>query len=262
MQNELSEGFDGQTWRGSSEGLQEDSMAFMDRMLHSIFDCVSEGKMKFSFLLVLALVWTLGEGLIDTTVGTRIVNQALSADFVKTTASITHSEMTHGITGLGIPVNGVDIQYHYRVAGRSYTGTRFRYNEGATTDSEWAYDALKSHPLQAEADVFYSTSSPGDALLSPGLNGADYMLLLLITPSTMAMLGLWYACVARLLGRFHPIEGAIVAIGGVAAIAILALGIPFGFHPPTSIASGAFIATLGSGIAVFIWKAKPRVASN
>lgn len=229
------------------------------------------------FLLIFSLFWTALVGFFDWKAGGQIVGQIVSTHFPVATGQITHSEVsTHG--GSKKTTFGVDIQYRYDVAGRSFEGRRFRYDDVASSNFAWAQEVVAAHPVGAQTTVFYNPKNPQDAVLSPGLSGEDLMWFLFLTPFNMAMFGLWILVAGRL--RYvlvHPVAGGVkivqdgfrtkvrlpefpaiavgmITTGGVGFVEIFLVGFTFKFHPPLGIAGLALAVAYGAGAAAYLWQ--------
>lgn len=225
-------------------------------------------------LLLFGLFWTALVAPIDVIVGVKTFRQIASAHFPSVTGRITHSELTQDFDET--IDYGVDIRYQYEVNGQSFKGHRFRYNQGGSSDSTWAEQAIARYPVGAIVPVFYNPENPADALLSVGVNGTDLILILFLTPFTVVMVAFgmgamgWMSkkftrpvaggvkimedgrCVRVRLPKWSPLVAGLTATGGVAFIEIFVLLIPFGFHPPLAGAVIALIVAYGAGLGAYI----------
>jgi hypothetical protein len=205
------------------------------------------------------------------------MNQLRACRFPSVTGVITHSEITaeHGSHG---DTTGVNIRYHYEVAGHAFEGTRYRYVAGSSSDSKWAEDAVKHYSSGAEVPVFYNPKKPAESLLHPGIDGSDYMWFIFLTPFNMVMLAFWSMGVGFLRNKFfrssngrvktirdgyflrvrlprYPGWGLGMAVTGLVAFieAFLLAFIGGGFHPKAGLGAAAIVIAGVSGIAVAAW---------
>jgi hypothetical protein len=173
----------------------------------------------------------------------------------------------------------VRIEYVYRVGGIEYHGKRYRYGEGSSSDSAWAQTAVAARPVGAEIPVFYNPGDPADALLSPGVDGGDLMLLLFLTPFNAVMLGLWSVGSSALrhwirprpagglrlrttrwqtrvsLEEFGPLMAGLVAVGGSAFASVFVIAFGFGgFHPRLPVVGTVWGIVLGLGLIAVLWQ--------
>jgi hypothetical protein len=65
--------------------------------------------------------------------------------------------------------------YRYQVNGQTYQGRRYRYDGHPSFYKEAeANQVVAAHPNGSEIDVYYNPSNPADAVLSTGLDTADW----------------------------------------------------------------------------------------
>jgi hypothetical protein len=172
---------------------------------------------------------------------------------------------------------GVEIEYNYTVNGVGYTGHRYRYDDHNAT-LEW--DAtVEEHPRWSSQTVYYNPKNPADALLQPGVDGCDLLLLLFALPLNILTCTLWSAMITRLRekSRIRPAGGvrilkqpgetrvSLVEIPAIAAgfygmaaaafIAAFPVVIAGGFEPTLRLIKTAWAMVLAAGGAVFVWRA-------
>ncbi len=231
-------------------------------------------KRQWLVLVFFGLFWSAITLLFDGVLGYSFVNQIRANHFASVTGVITHSETTteHGSHG---NTTGVDIRYHYEVNGQPFEGSRYRYLQGSSSDSKWAQDAVNRYSMGSEVPVFYNPKKPSESLLSPGLDGSDYIWIIFMTPFTAIMLGLWLSGIGFLRNKFFPsTNGRVKTIRdghflrirlprlpawslGMAATGAVAFLETFllifssgGFHPKAKYALAAIIIAFGTGIVV------------
>jgi hypothetical protein len=225
------------------------------------------------FLILCACFWSTLVVLFDVHIGRNLWNQIASRTYPTVTGEIIHSEVTQHRGSKGGTTYGVDIRYRYAVNDRPFEGRRFRYSAESSSDWAWAERAVAGHPVGSQAQVFYSPRNPQSAMLSPGVEGSDLMLVLFLMPFNMGMIGLWTWLGGWLRERiFRPVAGGIgiftegprtrirlpeyaammwgmVAIGGVSFVSIFILGFASGFHPslPGACVVLTVVAAAGAG---------------
>jgi len=176
------------------------------------------------------------------------------------------------------PTYSVEFEYVYTVAGREYSGTRYRYPTGSTSGSGWAHRVVSARPAGSKTPVYYNPRNPEDSLLSPGVSGMDLFLVAFLTPFNAVMLGLWGMGWARLRRRwFKPVAGGVrivsrlrqtrvrlmtfspvatgIAVMALAAFAsIFIVGLSSGFHPSVRTMVITWGVILTGGVAGFGWQ--------
>jgi hypothetical protein len=234
-------------------------------------------KKQWLALVFFGLFWSSLVLVFDGICGYGFVNQLRAQCFPHVTGNITQSETTieHDSDG---STTGVDIRYHYEVDGKPFEGTRYRYAAGSSSDSKWAHDAVARYAVGSEVPVFYDPHNPAESLLSPGLDGSNFMWLVFLTPFNMVMLGLWVGAgfmirdkffksanagvkviedgrlVRVRLPRFSPWLTGLATTGLIGFIEMFLLAFTAGFHPKTGIAMAAFFVAYGGGIGVAVWQ--------
>jgi len=222
--------------------------------------------------LLLLVCWTglIAAGtyaLLETT-----VRQHLARKFSTTQGQIVRSEVGHGY----MVRRGVEIEYHYTVGGRAYTGHRYRYDDHNAA-MEWEV-TVEDHPRGSSQTVYYNPKNPADALLEPGVDGGDLLLLLFALPLNVLTSMLWRAMITRLReqGRTRPAGGVRVlkqpgetcvslaetsafeagfyAMAAVAFIAAFPVVIMAGFDPSLRLMKTVLAVVLAVGGAVFVWR--------
>jgi hypothetical protein len=162
------------------------------------------------FLVIFAFFWSTFVVLFDIQIGRNLWNQFAYRNYPTATGEITHSEVTQHRGSKGRTTYGVDIHYRYVVNDQPFEGRRFRYSAESFSDWAWAERAVAGHPVGSQAQVFYCPGNPRDAVLSPGVEGSDLMLVLFLMPFNMFALGLWAWLGGWLRERaFRPVAGGV-----------------------------------------------------
>lgn len=214
------------------------------------------------------------------------VRQVWAQRFVTTPGTILSSEVTHHDDSDGT-THGVRITYSYKVAGREYTGDRFRYDKSSSTDSAWAYHAVSEHPVGSSTTVYYDPLAPENAVLSTGLAGSDLFMAMFMTPFNTVMLGFWWFGWNRLIRRwrkpiaggvkvrralrqtraqlteFSPLATTLATVALLAFLSIFVICIGFGgFHPSLRVVSVTWVIILTGGVLAGIWHWKSILAGK
>jgi hypothetical protein len=143
---------------------------------------------------------------------------------------------------------------------------------------EWAA-TVELRPRWSSQTVYYNPENPADAVLEPGIQGSDLLVLLFALPIDIQTCALWGSALARLREktRIRPAGGLRVhkkpgetrvalaettAIGagfyGMGAAAFLAafpVVVASGFRPRPHMMTMTWAGVLATGVAVFIWRA-------
>jgi Protein of unknown function (DUF3592) len=229
------------------------------------------------FLVIFACFWSTFVIFFDVHIGRNLWNQFAYRAYPTTTGEIIHSEVTQHRGSKGGTTYGVDFRYRYAVSDRPFEGKRFRYSAESSSDWAWAERAVAAHPVGSPVQVFYSPLNPQDAVLSPGVEGSDLILVLFSMPFNMVALGLWTWLGGWLRERvFRPVAGGVriitegprtrvrlpeyaamvwgmATIGGVSFVSIVILGFASGFHPSLRAACVVLLVVAAAGAGAY-WR--------
>lgn len=239
-----------------------------------------------SILIFFGLFWSGMTLLFDGFMILPAVRQVAAERFATTQGTVLSSEVTHHDDSDGT-THGVRITYSYTVAGREFTGDRFRYGKFSSSDSAWARQAVHEHTVGSTTKVYYDPNNPTESVLRPGLAGCDLFMLMFMTPFNAVMLVFWAAGWSLLRRRWHnPVAGGIKLrtelrrtrarlseysplTAGIATIALLAFVGMFvvafgfgGFHPSLRVVSVAWGVILAGGITAAGWHWKNILAGK
>lgn len=177
---------------------------------------------------------------------------------------------------------GIDIEYEYIVNHIKYTGRRYRYDDHNAT-FEWA-SKVEGLPRWSSHLVHYNPSNPADALLEPGADGTDLLLLLFSLPMNVVTAIVWRAMFIHLrersctlkaggvpirkrngeirvdLAETSPTEAAFLTMAGVAFVAAFPIVIIGGFEPSMELARKVWVIVLAAGAGMFIWRALRNIS--
>jgi hypothetical protein len=233
--------------------------------------------MQATFLIIFTLFWSAGVLFFDGFMAHNTAKQYESGKYPAVTGTVTHSEVrTHTGSKGGKSYEAV-INYRFEVGGQRFAGSRLRYNQ---VSGGWnqANSLVAAHPTGAAVEVFYNPENPQDALLSPGVGGADFILVLFLTPFNAIMLGFWIYLAGWLRERlYRPVAGGVqiisdgiytrvrlpqfgalgwglVTTGGLSFAAVLIVGISTQMQPSIPLILTVIGAVYLSGLAVFLWQ--------
>lgn len=237
------------------------------------------GRMKLAFPIIFGLFWTAIVGAFDVMIGLNSYRALRAEGFATTMGSITHSQVAQHAGDDG-PTYGVDIRYEYSIDGRKLSGDTYRYTAGSSSDSDWAYEAVRQHEVGAQVLVHYDPDDPTDSVLRPGVDAGDLFLMLFMTPFNLVMGGLWWyggtlawhwwngtsataVNAFRDRGTWHarlpdtpPIATGFVAAGIAAFVSLFVVAFTTGFHPsmPFILIVWALVIATGIGTGFWLWR--------
>jgi hypothetical protein len=245
------------------------------RLVENQVYCIIEEMRKPSLFypLLLLVCWTglVGAGtyaLLETT-----VRQHLALKFPTTQGRIIRSEVGKGASSR----RGVEIEYNYTVDGRGHTGHRYRYDDHNAA-LEWDV-TVEEYPPWSSQTVYYNPANPEDSLLQPGINGADWLLLLFALPLNVLSYILWSVMIRRLqekarirsaggvrifkqpgetrvsLAETSALAAGLYGSAAAAFIAAFPVVISSGFEPTVPFMMVTWTVVLAVGLAAFVWRA-------
>jgi hypothetical protein len=165
------------------------------------------------------------------------------------------------------------VKYTYAVAGRTYTASRVRYT-AAPRESDTAAGVVARHPVGAPVRVYYDPGAPGEAVMYPGINGADLFVVLFLTPFNVVMIVSWIyglgavrpavdaerrfgrrvrarrsGWVVRLPGMSPLLAGALAATG-ISFLSVFVLAFGTGMNPSLGVAAVPLVLTAVGAVVV------------
>jgi hypothetical protein len=231
-------------------------------------------------LVVFALLWSALWVSFEQSRAVNLARQFASRNYQSAIGWVVRSEVTRRHVDSPIEwksetVYGVDIRYEYKVHGQSFSSSSFRYNiaPSSSSDADWAESLVAAHPVGSQTQVFYHPENPADSVLSPGLDGRDFVLVLFLTPFNCVTVGLWLSSAIWLrhtllnpiaggvyirleaqrvrvrLPRFRPESVALVALGIMAFIAAFSLGT----HPTFIAGSLVCCSVFAAAASLYAW---------
>ena len=148
----------------------------------------------------------------------------------------------------------------------------------SSSDSAWAAQAVAGHPVGSQTKVFYNPRNPQEAVLSPGVDGSDLVLMLFLMPFNMVTLGFCTWVGGWLRERlFKPVAGGVriitdgprtrirlpeytamvwcmMAVGVVSFVFIFILAFASRFHPSLPLASLVLFVVGAAGAGANWWQ--------
>lgn len=228
-------------------------------------------------LICFGLFWSGITLLFDGFIIRPAIKQVAALRFATTEGRVRSSEVTHHDSDDG-STHGVRITYSYTVDGHEYTGDRYRFDKFKTSDSKWAREAVRAHPIGSTTTVYYNPRDPAEAVLRPGLAGSDLFLALFMTPFNAVMLAFWWGGARMLVRRWHkpvaggvklhvelrqtrvclteysPLASVIVSIAVLAFVSMFIVAFGFGgFHPSLQVMTVTWALVLGGGLLLGGW---------
>jgi len=134
------------------------------------------------------VIWTLLILGFDSFIFYGVIRQIQAISYSTVTGTVASSKVSYHTGSKGGTTYGVEIDYTYEINGRPYAGNRYCYLQGSSSDSKWAFDAVRDHRAGAKTHVFVNPSDPADAVLVSGIQRPQVMLLLVSTPFNLIML--------------------------------------------------------------------------
>lgn len=165
-----------------------------------------------NFMVFFGLFWSAMTLAFDGFIGTAFVRQMIALNYATTDGTILSSKVAYHDDSEGAAY-GVAVSYTYSVNGQEYTGERYRYGAGHSSDGDWANQAVARNQPGSKVRVFYNPRHPADAVLVRGIEGFDLFQLAFMTPFNAVMIGFWYFGAMRLWrGWFKPVAGGVKLI--------------------------------------------------
>jgi hypothetical protein len=230
-----------------------------------------------AFLFIFTLFWSGLVLMFDVGMAHSLYRQYESRNYPSVTGTITRSEVvSHHSSKDGTSYNAV-IEYQFEAGGRKLVGNKIRLGTTASSHAN-AVAAVNARPVGSTVPVFYNPTNPQESLLSPGIEGLDFMFLLFLTPFNMVMFGFWIWIGGWLREHFfRPVAGGVKIIadgmttrirlpqvpaivwgigatGGLGFISIFAVGLGAGMEPSIPLILSATAAVYGTGLAVYLWQ--------
>src|SRR5579863_564501 len=168
--------------------------------------------MSGAFLLMFATGWSLFVLIFDVVIVGITVQQYQSRDYVSTAGTVTLSEVVQKTGSKGHVSYTPHIAYRYELGGSHYFSERVRFGN-VPSDSGSASAMVAAHGVGTAVTVYYDPKNPAKSLLLPGIEGADLIGLLFLTPFNAAAIVLCGVSGGWLRERtIHPLAGGVKII--------------------------------------------------
>ncbi len=143
-------------------------------------------RMGIAFLLML-FWWGLMGAATYFIVG-GMLKQMAAADYAQSTGTVLSStiETDHDQDGT---TYSPKLVYSYTVNGQEYTGTRYAYSTGGSSDHSYAANIVSRYPEDKEVAVYYNPADASDAVLTRDVQNESYFLLLFLQPFWIVAIG-------------------------------------------------------------------------
>jgi len=169
------------------------------------FKTISPARMLTLFPIVFSIV-TLA---IDSSIILPAYWQVRALNFLTTAGVITSSRLeeqeSRDRDGAPTHIYSAVVKYQYFVAGKAYSGDRYRYGLFDFTSAHWI---VSEHPAGKKVGVYYNPSNPADSLLRPGLEGSDLFGAMFVAPFNLVPLGILVLIGRRTWSRCFGYRGA------------------------------------------------------
>jgi len=229
---------------------------------------------SFPYQLLLLAIWSSVLAAGNYVVVETSARQIRATRFASTTGEITRSDLGRG----AIRHRGIDIAYSYSVNRVGYMGSQYRYDErNGSLDYK---EITNSFLAGSKQTVYYDAANPANAVLSPGLNGCDLLLMLFAIPLDIITIALWVTTIrhkcgfdlsapaggVRILQRagetrarlatFSPLAVGFFGLAGAAFAGAILVVSTSGFAPSLRFMSAALILVSSAGVGMYWWTAR------
>ena len=168
-----------------------------------------------------------------------------------------------------------NVQYKYAVAGKTYSGNRYRFGDLYAVEGK-SHQIVAEHPVGKPVLVYYNPDDPADALLQPGVDGGDLFLAMFLLPLNLVLFVIgsllagkvWRSSTKAPAGgakmwddgfqvrvRVSQMRPFVVAAVAAGLLAFGALFVALGFgasHPPMALMVAAWCVVLVGWLLVYI----------
>jgi hypothetical protein len=156
--------------------------------------------MRLDLSIIFVLVWSAFFLCFDGMMAHGIFIQFNSRHYPSATATVTHLEK-------GGPGSQPRISYRFEVGGLTFASQEQRFANSPNSDQA---DSLAAHAVGSTIQVYYNPKDPRQSLLFPGVSGADFLTVLLLTPFNACSIGIWMWIGGQLRVRlFRPPAGGV-----------------------------------------------------
>lgn len=117
-----------------------------------------------------------------------MLRQIAAAHYLETMGKVVSSRV-ESHRGSDSTTYSPELEYRYTVDGRTYTGDRYAYSTGGSSDSSYARDIVNRHQAGKTVTVYYDPNDPAEAVLTKDVQNESYFFLLFIQPFWLVGLG-------------------------------------------------------------------------
>lgn len=234
-------------------------------------------KFRRMSIYILTVFWTVLFAVIDVGMGYQFLRQYQSRNYAVVWGRVVSSNVMVRHSSRGGATYRPAVECSYFANGHWYDSDRFRYLTISSGEA-WARGIVKVHPVGSEVEVHINPLDPGDAVLSAGLIGEDFVAVFLIMPFTLVAVGLWVVAGQRLhekisapeaggvkiivdgprtsvrLPRYAPWRWGMVTTGLFSLVAIPVVNLSTGSQPSIQFALRVLAAVVALGVGVFGWR--------
>lgn len=213
-----------------------------------------------------------------------IVSQALAENYPTAEATVTRSHLVEHRGSKGGKSYSLDLAYEYVVDGRRYTGTRRRYYDMSTSNRAFWSQIQASLSVGRRVPVSYNPSDPSDAILTPGVEGTDWVRALIVLPLSLLLVSMWTVAArsspefdstssrfvsptdsgweARLPETSH-LRVFLVTTCGLAVVSGFVLSVAHAMYPPPALAGAVFAGSIAVGaVAAVLFARYPTLVAD
>jgi hypothetical protein len=138
--------------------------------------------------LLFVLGWCTITGVATYFIVGGMLQQMWAADYHETTGTVISSRVqaNHGSDST---TYSPELEYRYVVDRQTYTGHRYAYSTGGSSDSGYARRIVDRYPASKTITVYYDSDDPSEAVLTRDVQNESYFFLLFLQPFWLVGLG-------------------------------------------------------------------------
>ena len=160
--------------------------------------------------LVILLVVAAGVLWVDLRITSDLRSQFRSGWFPRVPGRVLRSNVVSeaGAGKRRLSSHTVDVAFQYTVNGKTFEANTYRFPKTMSHREEPAREVVAGLPPGQEVEVSYDPANPAEAVLSPGLNASDFVLLHLLFPFNCFLAFAASVALHAWLARRQPAGGA------------------------------------------------------
>jgi hypothetical protein len=132
-------------------------------------------KPKWIWMGISSIVFLVGLVLIFFGLRDILLSQR-STNWQPTAGVIVSSDLGVEDDGDGNTLYSAKIQYTYTLEGQQLQGDRVFFGAMSTSERQQVFDLLLKYPIGTAVTVYYDPADPSQAVLEPGIHGANWFL--------------------------------------------------------------------------------------